>query len=345
VVLIRRTRKLLRSGAAWLDRARRRRSEPHGIVLMYHRVAETRIDPWGLCVAPDRFNAQIQVLARRADIVPLAQIRDVLRVRNAGRPAVAVTFDDGYADNLERAAPALRRCAAPATVFLATGFIGAGASVSKTRRSRPYWWDDLSNTVLAMNDRPSVNLRLQSGEQEFVWEPGTARSAGWRDALHRQLWEWLGSQPDAVRSQLLIELRDWAGSVVRAGDAGDDSRPMSENEVRELVADGLITIGAHTHSHSRLSRLDSDAKLDDVRRSRDACERLTGSPPRCFAYPNGDLDDESVRIVGSLGFEVACTSHQDLVWRSTDPLRTPRISVADWSADEFERRIFGYWLN
>jgi electron transfer flavoprotein beta subunit len=142
----------------------------------------------------------------------------------------------------------------------------------------------------------------------------------------------------------LIAAMTWCGAPAADLVSAVTSRPLSEGQVRELVADGLMTIGAHTHSHSRLSRFDSGAKIEDVRRSREECARLTGATPKCFAYPNGDLDEESVRIVGSLGFEVACTSHQDLVWRSTDPLRTPRISVADWSADEFERRIFGYWL-
>ena len=65
--------------------------------------------------------------------------------RNAvPRNALVVTLDDGYRDNLTHAAPVLSRYGLPATVFLATGFIGTGdvpwfdrvALAFKTARTR-----------------------------------------------------------------------------------------------------------------------------------------------------------------------------------------------------------------
>jgi peptidoglycan/xylan/chitin deacetylase (PgdA/CDA1 family) len=303
---------------------------------MYHRVAEPCIDPWGLCVSPEHFLGHLELLARKTDIVPLDDFRDRLRMRRGSKAVVAITFDDGYEDNLLVAAPLLRRLAAPATVFLATGYIG---------QDRPYWWDELSAIVLTLTDAPAASLRLDIGGAPFLWPRPERITGRMRDDLHRGLWERLVDQPESSRQRVLGELRAWRGPHTSDLELAITSRPLSEGQVRELVADSLVTIGAHTHSHSRLSRRDSDAKLEDVRRSRDVCARLTGSLPKCFAYPNGDLDEDSVRIIGSLGFELACTSHQDLVWPSTDPFRTPRISVGDWSAAEFERRLFGYWLN
>ena len=64
------------------------------LVLLYHRVAQLDHDPYGLAVRPDRFAQQCSILRKRCDVVPL-------RDANGGRRQVAITFDDGYADNRE----------------------------------------------------------------------------------------------------------------------------------------------------------------------------------------------------------------------------------------------------
>ncbi len=97
------------------------------LVLCYHRVTTAVADPWGLCVSPDRFNQQMEVLRLHAEPLPLAEL-----VARAARPdpparAVAVTFDDGYVDNLLAAAPVLRRW----------GGTGDGVRRYRICRSRP----------------------------------------------------------------------------------------------------------------------------------------------------------------------------------------------------------------
>ena len=106
-----------------VGRALRRRIQPNALVLVYHRIAEpVDPDPWGLCVAPVRFAEQLEVLKRETDVVPLAELRRAAR-RGFGRPRVALTFDDGYADALHRALPPLERHGLPATVFVPTGLV------------------------------------------------------------------------------------------------------------------------------------------------------------------------------------------------------------------------------
>ena len=126
----------------------------------------------------------------------------------------------------------------------------------------------------------------------------------------------------------------------------DDLRPQPFDFPLQVVvaAPGdLVAIGAHSASHCRLSKLDSPAQRREIEGSRDACRRITGRTPRCFAYPNGDLDAESVRITRDLGFEVAVTSEPDLAWASSDRLATPRIAVKDWSERELIGRLRWYW--
>ncbi|HZM16767.1 MAG TPA: polysaccharide deacetylase family protein [Candidatus Krumholzibacteria bacterium] len=124
------------------------RLAPGSMILLYHRIAEARADPWSLCVRPHHFAEHLEVLCGR--IAPLTEIcENASSARTGGR--FALTFDDGYADTLHTALPLLERHEAPATVFVATGGVDDG---------RPFWWDEL--VALTEAQEPSVQRELQA---------------------------------------------------------------------------------------------------------------------------------------------------------------------------------------
>ena len=139
----------------------------------------------------------------------------------------------------------------------------------------------------------------------------------------------------------MTALSQWSGqSALR-----DPSvHPMSPQQVRNLLAGGLITVGAHTATHARLTDLGRAEKLAEIEQSRIACERLAGERPSCFAYPFGELDDESTDCVRQAGFTVACTSEPGLAWADGDALRLPRLAVGDWSGKHLVRLLKWYWF-
>lgn len=110
-----------------------RRRSPRGVILTYHRIAGPRHDPLLLDVSESNFDAQLSVISRTATALPLDEFESLRREGRLPVRAVAVTFDDGYADNLHAAAPLLARHGIPATVFVTTGMIGS---------SRGFPWDD-----------------------------------------------------------------------------------------------------------------------------------------------------------------------------------------------------------
>jgi peptidoglycan/xylan/chitin deacetylase (PgdA/CDA1 family) len=322
--------------ADWVRRRRRRVHEPQGIVLMYHRVAAAPVDPWRLAVTPQHFEDQLRVLRQRADIVPLAELHSQLRHGRWSRPVMSITFDDGYLDNLDVARPLLERFETPATVFVATGYVGG---------SGPFWWDRLADACLGVEALPR-RLELTLGACQFLVEdpeltlPGPQGRRA-RRRLHDGLWERLVSAQASVRDRAIAELERWAGAQPSA-----DSRvrPMNAEELGQLVAGGLVDLGAHTVTHPLLSRLPTDQKAAEIDGSRRDCAKWAGRAPRAFAFPNGDLDEESVDCVRRAGFELACTSRQDLVWASGDLFQVPRISVRNEGGEALWRRLRWQWL-
>jgi peptidoglycan/xylan/chitin deacetylase (PgdA/CDA1 family) len=89
------------------------------------RAGETRILTWHsigrrgheMNVSPENFRLQVEMLAVIGPVIPLEDAAE-------GKPGIALTFDDGYRDNLLHAAPILADHGFPATVFMVAGAMG-----------------------------------------------------------------------------------------------------------------------------------------------------------------------------------------------------------------------------
>src|SRR5258707_14171950 len=117
------------------------------LILLYHRVNTLDTDPQLLAVSPEPFAAHLDVLQEIARPMPL---RDLVAAARAGedlRDAVAITFDDGYEDNLLTARPILQQQGVPATIFVATAGL--------TSRQE-FFWDDLDRIFLQPNRLPKT---------------------------------------------------------------------------------------------------------------------------------------------------------------------------------------------
>jgi peptidoglycan/xylan/chitin deacetylase (PgdA/CDA1 family) len=334
--MIGRIRRSVERVVAYASRRLRREQEAHGLVLMYHRIARAEVDPWELCVRPEHFESQIGMLRKFADLVPLVELRGQLRKGRQSRPAIAITFDDGYVDNLAVAKPVLERFEAPATVFIATGQVG---------RRADFWWDRLAKLVLPQRSLPRL-LELAAGDDRFehrddrLAAPGKSGRRARRE-LHDRIWAWCINRPDAERDAILSAVAQWA-DVHLAPDP--NSWAMTREELQALTDGGLVDLGAHSVTHPLLSRLPAAEKAIEIRQCRADCERLTGRAPPAFAFPNGDVDAESLMLVRGAGFKIACTSEPNLVWDASDAHATPRIHVRDESGTALLRRLRWYWL-
>ena len=116
---------------------------------------------------------------------------------------------------------------------------------------------------------------------------------------------------------------------------------MSEDELAALAA-GPVEIGAHTLTHPSLPSLGEQERRRRSRAAASVWRSSVGRPPDAFAYPYGDYDRATVRLVEQSGFRHACTIHENRVSRLSPRLQLPRYPVRDWPADELERRLAGW---
>jgi peptidoglycan/xylan/chitin deacetylase (PgdA/CDA1 family) len=319
-----------------------RRGTP-GVVLMYHRVASGLVDPWRLCVSPANFVAQLEVLAARFRVVTLRELV-AAHGSDGSRPSVAITFDDGYADNLHGAAPLLVRQGLPATFFLTSGTLGA---------DREFWWDELDQLLLQPGALPAC-LDVQLGDEIRTIETGTAAvpledprsaaaacvpweaAAGTRVGLLYSVWNSLRALDDVARQVALDSLGQQVGITATRRDS---HRTLTRAEACELAQLPGVEIGAHAVTHVSLPACTPAQQLQQMQQSRRDLESLVDRPVPGFAYPFGDISRRTLRLAESAGFDYACTTEAGCVDRATQPHRVPRILAEDWPAERFAQRL------
>jgi peptidoglycan/xylan/chitin deacetylase (PgdA/CDA1 family) len=340
-----RARWRLRQARHWL----KSRLAPPAIILMYHRVTELANDPHLLAVTPEHFAEQLDVI--RAHGVPM-RLQELVRSLRQGRVpprAVAVTFDDGYADNLHRAKPLLAHYEVPATVFVTAGQVG---------RTREFWWDELDRLLLQPGTLPPVlRLRLNGSVREWRLEESSTYTVeeyqhdrhwhvecrddpGPRQRVFRGLFDLLYLLPSAQRWTILDELTAWA-------EAPPIARPshqtLTSEEAVRLAEGDLVEVGAHTMTHPVLAALSVIEQRQEIQESKARLEAMLGDEVVSFAYPHGSSTLETAATVGEAGFLCACSSQPDAVFRRANRFQLPRLGVRDWDGDTFARWL-RWWV-
>jgi len=235
-------------------------------------------------------------------VISLAELIERRQTNRSVRRCVALTFDDAYHGVLELALPLLERFAAPATVFVATGYAGAG----ETTR---YWWDRL-NWVLERADSADAGQVI--------------------DALHLA-----GASGDQIRATLCASsagrLSDDWDTVIAAAErvvGVVPERPLTELELRELARAELIEFGCHTDSHPALPALPAGEQRREISSSHVwLSERLPRVRP-FLAYPYGLYDRTTVQAARDAGMHAAFSIEGWAAGPRFDLYACPRIGLA-----------------
>jgi len=296
------------------------------VVLCYHRVTVMPSDPHLLAVSPDNFRSHMKYLKQNFQVVRFED--DWSRLR---RPAFAVTFDDGYADNAHEALPVLEALEIPAVFFISTGNIGA---------TEEFWWDELERLVTGKSNYP-VKFELEDPMHGRSWPTATVEE---RNAMHRDIHRLTMKINAKQRTGWLKQLREWAGQdwAVEAA-----NRSLTEDELKSLAQNQWVTIGAHTVTHSRLSALSEEEQRYEIVSSKQRLEKLLERELNVFSYPFGkrnDYDMTSVRICREAGFLKAAAAFPGEAHRWTDPYQIPRHFVYNWDLDTFAARLKCLWI-
>jgi peptidoglycan/xylan/chitin deacetylase (PgdA/CDA1 family) len=283
-------------------------------ILIYHRVLAAPDPLFPEQVDARRFEQHLRLLRRWFHLLPLAEALRRLGERSLPSRAVCITFDDGYADNAEVALPILQRYQAPATFFVASGFLDGGCM-----------WNDA--VIEVVRNAPGERLNLSRSGFGVVDIGCPVRRRAVIDMLLAAL-KYLPPEERIERVKLMA--RRFTPTM------------LSSDQLLALHRAGM-EIGAHTVSHPILTSISNAEARAEIANGRARLQEIIQAQVALFAYPNGkpgqDFEQRHVNMLREQGFDGAVTTAWGAARPDTDPFYLPRFTPWDRSSSGFLLRL------
>jgi peptidoglycan/xylan/chitin deacetylase (PgdA/CDA1 family) len=317
-------------GCNWLLRRFR---DDEVAVLMYHGIASdaSPIDAWTL-VREGEFRRQMEYLRSRCEVLTIDQVvsgrSGTASQRGARRRKVVITFDDGYRSNFRLAFPILTELGLPATIFVATGFVGT---------QKTFWYDRVIYAIQRSRCR-ELDLR--------AWNLGTFQITAGGPA---ERWSDIQAALTAIKTQGFDGQQTIADHVGKALDAvlGEDDlfAPLERDDIATMHASGGVAFGSHTHRHEILTQASLQSARETIATSIAELQGILGERCRTFSYPNGDFSRELIDLLAQMHVDHAFTTEKAFWTRNTEAHSIPRLGIGGYdSMQRFAAMVSGLAL-
>lgn len=289
-------------------------------ILMFHRVHPVKDEIFPQEPDAVRFEELMHFAASSFCVMTLGDA--ATRMAQGALPfgSLVITFDDGYADNVEIALPILQRNGLSATFFVSTGFLNGGRM----------WNDSVIECVRACSKQQLDLGAFDLGKP--VLTDANARRVVIEQLLPRIKYLGLPERESAI-----AHLQRVSGVTHLPTDL-----MMGMDQLRELHRAGM-EIGGHTVHHPILSKLPAPEAMAEIAQNKRHLEEIIDAPIDLFAYPNGrpdrDYDSSHVALLKQLGFRAAVSTAHGTAKVGDDLFQLPRFTPWDQSMGRWAMRL------
>lgn len=233
--------------------------------------------------------------------------------RKESENIAVITFDDGYRDNYIYAFPILKKYQIPATIFLATGYIG---------KDKLFWWDKIEYIIYHTKKR-EINI---SNFSKFILTDNKKKLYCILFLLKK-----FKNMSNELRNKYIIDLQNIC-KVTIPSDLGE-KMILSWDEIKEMKDNG-ISFGAHTLTHDNLIKLDLKEAEKEISHSKAMIEDKLKGDVISFAYPYGSkfYNNDIIKLLEKNGFVCAMTTSEKIInkSKSCNLYSLPRISAGNY---------------
>jgi len=288
-----------------------------GAVLCYHRVLPHKLvvndcsPEKNLVISENCLENHLNFLKNNYKVVSMDKMHSHL-LGDSCEFLIAITFDDGYKDNLHYALPLLEKYELPATISITTRF---------PEGDNWMWWYELEDLILNEKslDINFRNLKLNA----------SIKTKNLKSIAYSKIRKWIINEKEIIQKQFLTYLTK---NKVRKNYS---NITLNWEEILFLDSHKLINIGAHSHNHSNLKILDANEVLRDLSHCKILIEKYLKHPIKHFAYPYGTSNAISSSVINylkNLNFKTAVTTSFGYVGINGNIYKIPRISFEHLSS-------------
>lgn len=233
---------------------------------------------------------------------------------------VAVTFDDGYRDNIKLGLPVFEKYGMEITWFVTTKFV-------ETPDALPWW-----NLIELLGEKFTGVISLEFQGDSLELDFGSEQKKN-------QLYQLLKFSSSDVRDKLVEQIKQKVSDEIDLPE-NKFARPGQVSKWADLAE---VNVGNHSHSHPNMAFCDRNTLKEEVKKSEDRLSRWVNEEARWFAYPFGrpsDIDSESMNTVKNAGFKGGVTLQSGYVDEKSRLFYLPRLFVSPgWNVGTFKSRV------
>ena len=242
-----------------------------GHVFMLHRVLPEKLNQYtinkGLAITPEYLEECIQYfISKKYRFISLDELHHILM---SGAPQkqkfICFTLDDGYKDNLDYAFPLFKKYNIPFAIYITNCF---------PNRTTILWWYLLEQTI-----QSESKFELNCGAETFAFK--WSNDAEGEKVYHE------------IRTKIRrIPKNTYRDSLKKSFDIDEafieqdcTQNALSWDEIKQLSAESIVTLGAHTMNHLSLATLNEADLNAEMEQSKLELEIRIGKAVEHFAYP------------------------------------------------------------
>ncbi|HFD32356.1 MAG TPA: chitin deacetylase [Gammaproteobacteria bacterium] len=289
------------------------------LILMYHRVlpkndSRYALEQPGMLVTPESLDMHLAILKQHFEPVHLKEW--LVRKKN-GLPlpqkSVAITFDDGWADNYQYAFPLLKKHSIPATIFLVANLIDT---------NKTFWPERL---VSIINTIAKKNTDIFN-DDACTWLHELGVQYQFKSVPDMQELDEIITKAKCYTDEEINHLID---QLYNHAETSAETDILTWEQINEMKRTSLVEYGSHTNNHIRmLTDLSQNIIEDEIAGSKKILSAALNSDISLFCYPNGNTTPVAEKIVAE-NYLAACTTQTGWVKHDTPFHQLPRIGIHD----------------
>lgn len=244
--------------------------------------------------------------------VSMNQVIDFCNGKKIPKKSFAITFDDGFENNLKTAEPILRYFNIPATIYVATEFIN---------KNLMSWIDRIE---FAFEQISSFDLNLPW--QNFK----NVNSFSLKKKVLDEIRDIVKKDKKINQSNLADDIQKQLGLQLTYSNNSELDKKLDWGELKKLSNDTNFIIGGHTHNHSIMSYLNNEALEYEISQSLKCIETNLSIKTIHYSYPEGleyCYNENVIRKLKEYGILCAPSAEYGTNKINADPFKLKRINV------------------